>query len=784
MDGLKMVGAGAMAIACAVAARGEALPADAWNGSEILFSEGDRGRSYRLDAPTNATAVRFDAPATLSGETLTLDAPARVAGSGTLLTPLAGADGLRVATSEVSTVFPQAESATLWKDARLRDGMAITGEICGNMIGHGRLCPTQMFFFEKTGDTVVAQFHCLDDVKADGSPKYVKAFKLQFDQVGDDVAVKVIWARYADAAFYGTDLETTHQGVYATPYTSSLTDRVKAIGITNLRIVDDVVLSGTFPAGPVEVAMRNVTIHPQRAVTITNAIAGFAEELRFESSGADRAQWTHPDFVTTEERKILEDTCIDTLSFVSAKTSGGWVNNKDGDDPALYGCFVKRSPGTNVVYVQYFDRKKNSDNDSDYTKTVVLQFRQDGGDVWMKALGRCYSNGDWLNKDQSGAALSAGVATTATADGYGIHDVVFSYRPGVWSIELAGANTNSLPRGTRVVMDGVDVSITGRNVLPAGHDLVLTNGASVVLDVGDCGDGGFASGHSVSNTISLFAGSSYTVKGPWNVGNLTEMALDASTFETTYQSREGCSCNYVERMTMRNGARTKGWPIRVGWHQVESFTRSEGTGPNVIENGVMAARREWDNRCQIPNEHVFYVETDLHVLGPLMDVPRFEGIVWVKTGAARLVLAGAGGDTDSPFIVRAGTLELAANGVFVNETNDVDVVLAGGALDAGAFTNGLGALTVTADSALRVAGGMVEFADSSAFPWTPGAGLSVTGEARRLRPGSVRFARSDGGAGLSNEQLNAILYNGEQRVSLDADGWLVSRPTCTVILIR
>lgn len=781
MDVWKMLGVGAMAIAGAVSAKGEALPADAWNETEILFSEGHRGRSYRLDAPTNATAVRFDAPATLFGETLTLDAPARVAGSGTLLNPLAGVDGLRVATSEVSAVFPQAESATLWKDARLRDGMAITGEICGGMIGHGRLCPTEMFFFEKTGDTATAQFHCYDDVKADGSAKYVKAFKLQFDQTGDDVAVKVLWARYADAAFYGTDLETTYQGVYSTPYTSSLTDPVKAIGITNLRIVDDVVLSGTFPAGTVEIAMRNVTIHPQRPVTIANEIAGFAEELRFESDGADWTQWTHPDFVTTEERKILENTCIDTLSFVSARTSGGWVNNKDGDDPALYGSFVRRSPETNVVYVQYFDRKKNSDNDSDYTKTVVLQFRQDGGDVWMKALGTCYSGGDWLNKDQGGAQLRDSVSTAAFEDGYGIHDVVFAYRPGVWPIALAGANTNSLPRGTRVVMDGVDVSIAGRNMLPAGHDLVLTNGASVVVDAGS---GGLAFGNTFSNTISLFAGSSYTVKAPWNVGNLTEMTLDASTFEATYQSREGCSCQYVERLTMRNGARTKGWPIRVGWHQVESFTRSEGTGPNVIENGVMAARRDWDGQRQIPNEHVFDVETDLHVLGPLMDVPNFDGIVWVKTGAARLVLAGADGDTDSPFRVDEGTLELAANGVFANETNDVDVVLAGGALDAGAFTNSLGALTVTADSALRVAGGVAEFADSSACQWSEDAVLSVTGGERRLRPGHVRFARADGGAGLSVAQLNAIRYNDGQKVDLDADGWLVSRPTCTVILIR
>lgn len=780
MNCLKMLGAGVLAIANVVVARGESLPADAWSGTEIRFVEAHRGQSYRLDAPTNATAVGFDAPAVLTGETLTLDAPARLTGSGTLMNPLAGVDGLCVASSRMSKVFPQAESAILWTDTRLTDDMVVTGEICGNMIGGGRLCPTQMFFFHKDGDTATAQFHCYDDVKEDGSAKYVKAFKLQFDQVGSNVAVKVVWARYSDAAFYGTDLGTACQGVYATPYTSSFADKAKAIGITNLRIVDDIVLGGVFPVGTVELGMGTVAIRPQRAVTITNAITGFADELRFEGAGTDLAQWTHPGFVTMEERKILDNTSIDTLSFVSARMSGGWVNNRDGDDPQLYGCFVKRTPGTNVVYVQYFDRRRNGDNDLDYTKTVLLQFRQDGGDVWMKALGRCFSIGNRLNKDQSDADFAEAVSTAAYMDGYGIHDVVFSYRPGVWPIELAGSNTNSLARGTRVVADGVDVSITGRNMLPAGHDLVLTNGASVVVDASNCDQGGFAAGHSVSNRISLFDGSSYTVKSPWSVGNLTEMTLDASTFAVTFKSAENCSCQYVERLTMRNGSRTKGWPIRVGWHKVESYTRSEGEGTNVMENGVMASRREADTR--LPNEHVFDTEGDLLILGPLMDTPRFGGINWVKSGAARLVLAGAGGDTGRPFFVRAGTLELATNGVFACGTNAL--VMAGGVLDGGAFTNRFGTLTVEGDSTLRLRGGALLFGDSSASAWTPGAGLSVTGEAVRLRPGHVRFERGDDGTGLSNAQLNSIVYNDGQRVDLDADGWLVSRPISTVIVIR
>lgn len=759
---------------------GESLPADAWNGKEIRFAEQHRDQLYRLDDPASATGVRFSVPATLQGETLTLEAPAQISGSGILLAPLAGTNGLCVARSGVSSVFPQVEPALLWTDVWLTDDMVVTGEICGNMIGGKRLCPVEMFFFEKSGDTATAQFHCYDDTKPDGSAKYVKAFKLQFDQVASNVTVKVLWARYADAALYGTNLETSYMGEYGRPYTTSLDDSAKAIGITNLRVVDNVVLGGVFPAGEVSLETGRVAIRPQQAVTITNAIGGRVSELRFEGTGTQTSLWTYADFVGTNEQKILENVCIDTLTFVSARMSGGWLNHKDDPRADFYGCFVKKSPGTNIVYVQYFDLKKNSTTDKDYTKMVAIQFRQVGTDVYMKARGRCFAEGDWRGKDSSGLKLDERVSTSATMDGYGIHDVVFSYRSGIWPTTLAGGNRNTLPRGTRVVVDGTVLSITGDAMLPTGHDLVLTNGAEVAVDLKSFS--AFADGSSISNRISLFNGSSYTVGTPWAFGNLTEMTLDASTFVATFQSQEKCSCQYVERLTLRNGSRTKGWPIRVGWYTVESYVRSQGTGPNVIENGVMASRR-MENR--IPNEYVFDTETDLHILGPLMDTPRFEGINWVKAGAARLVLFGAAGNTVCPFSVRAGTLVLATNGVFEGGTNDVDVTLAGGILDGGAFTNHLGSLTVTDDSVLYAGEGVISFADSSQHVWTPGAGLSVTGAAARLRRGHVRFAnREDGGAGLVIDQLKAIRYNGDQSVQLDSDGWLVSRPISTLIVIR
>ena len=112
----------------------------------------------------------------------------------------------------------------------------------------------------------------------------------------------------------------------------------------------------------------------------------------------------------------------------------------------------------------------------------------------------------------------------------------------------------------------------------------------------------------------------------------------------------------------------------------------------------------------------------------------------------------------------------------------VPIELAGGEIAVGAFTNRLGALSVTADSSIRAGDGALTFSDSSASAWTPGATLSVTGEASRLASGHIRFLRENGAAGLSDGQLRAMRYNGELRVRLDGEGWLESYiPGLTVI---
>lgn len=96
-------------------------------------------------------------------------------------------------------------------------------------------------------------------------------------------------------------------------------------------------------------------------------------------------------------------------------------------------------------------------------------------------------------------------------------------------------------------------------------------------------------------------------------------------------------------------------------------------------------------------------------------------------------------------------------------------------------------LTLTANSSIVVGEGVLEFSDSSAMVWTPGVLLSLTGDVRKLERGHVRFRRDESTSlspGLSEDQLAALRYNGDQRVQIDDDGWLRSAPSGTLLVFR
>lgn len=138
-----------------------------------------------------------------------------------------------------------------------------------------------------------------------------------------------------------------------------------------------------------------------------------------------------------------------------------------------------------------------------------------------------------------------------------------------------------------------------------------------------------------------------------------------------------------------------------------------------------------------------------------------------KLGAGSLVLSGAQAHTGDT-LVSAGRLVLGASDRLSNSSK---LVLAGGTFDLNGFSETLGALSLTAGSAIDLgATGAVGFADSSNQSWGSFA-LSFSGT---LAATSVKFGVD--GFGLTTSQLALITVNGLGGWTLDSSGYLTAIP--------
>jgi autotransporter-associated beta strand protein len=136
-----------------------------------------------------------------------------------------------------------------------------------------------------------------------------------------------------------------------------------------------------------------------------------------------------------------------------------------------------------------------------------------------------------------------------------------------------------------------------------------------------------------------------------------------------------------------------------------------------------------------------------------------------KSGAGRMVLSAANTYTGVTKI-NAGTLALGINDTFADTSN---FNLAGGTLDVGTFTDTVGTLTLSGNSAITLgSGGAFVFADSSAISWGSNT-LSISGTF--LDGVSIRFGSTSGG--LTSTQLSLITING-LGASINSSGFLTT----------
>jgi len=288
--------------------------------------------TYTLDVATNVAGVYFNAPATVNGATLTLDAPAVVAGGGSLMTPLAGSNGLYVSNRWESSdsVYPQKGSATLlMEDVSIARLTGVGAFVVGVWTGYSpNFLATKTVAFTKNaaGTEATAQFHTC-------TKHWAVAFKVKFTQSGSDIYGEIIWAKYcADKTKSGQDWEgISYDGEYQNPFNP---DR---ICVTKFSFGHDLELQGTLPSGTIRLDARTLTVRPDADVTITACLTGGMGKLAFVGS-----------------KTSLQDTTAPKITF-----SGGTRNTFSADAFVMDGITVNATTrfllptGANLVLTNY-----------------------------------------------------------------------------------------------------------------------------------------------------------------------------------------------------------------------------------------------------------------------------------------------------------------------------------------------------------------------------------------------------------------------------------------------
>ncbi|HAS84110.1 MAG TPA: hypothetical protein DCS43_15875, partial [Verrucomicrobia bacterium] len=141
---------------------------------------------------------------------------------------------------------------------------------------------------------------------------------------------------------------------------------------------------------------------------------------------------------------------------------------------------------------------------------------------------------------------------------------------------------------------------------------------------------------------------------------------------------------------------------------------------------------------------------------------------FVKSGDGTLTLSGANTYTGTTTI-NGGTLVLGADSTLPAANA---VILAGGTLQMGSYSNAVGTLTVTGTNTIAVGTGTLRFANSAGATWT--GSLVLTGA---LGANSIQFGTTSGG--LSQAQLARITINGNE-VFINGSGYIAMVPGGTV----
>ncbi|MDD2598941.1 MAG: hypothetical protein PHO37_06940 [Kiritimatiellae bacterium] len=277
----------------------------------------------------------------------------------------------------------------------------------------------------------------------------------------------------------------------------------------------------------------------------------------------------------------------------------------------------------------------------------------------------------------------------------------------------------------------------------------------------------------MDNSITVLAGGNLILVEAFYAGYGRPICIDGGVLHSTSGSAAH-SDNYINKLTLMNGAQVTGNPIQVGHVSPATLTVS-GTSPSTIHSGICCVNTGETltlNVADVTGDD----NPDLSIPGVISDwATIFLNLPIIKSGAGTVSFSHSGNTHKGLFTIKTGCIALAAD----NTMNpDNPFVLDGGALDMGAAANTVGTLTVNGSGGTLALGpGKLFFANSSAITWSGALTLAGT-----LVEWSVRFGTDS--SGLTAEQLSAIEYNGGKNVRLNSSGYLTAKPVGSRFMLR
>lgn len=719
---------------------------------------------------------------TLSNGTLNLAAPVSAIAvnntSNTIASVLAGTNGLGlyIGVDTVYTNYLTTSFVTLFPNTVLSHYTGIAAIMNGAAIGR---VPGMPFFYSNSGTNATVQIQAY-------SGGYTKCVKIELVQSGADIVGRAVYAKYNPNGLnvLGFDFDTggTTVGVATSDgsYNYGVCEtRLVSAHLLSLTGVNTYSGSTTIGSGTLEIggggqlgggvytsAIINAGqfIYNSTSNQIFSGPLSGSGSLVKQSPGKVSTLIAYTNFLpaTPTTATVVPSAWLAECTGADGIIGGGSIGGGNSTVPA--DAYFFTNTGANVTYqLQRID--------GNWLKCVKVELLQSGTNVVGRVLYAKYvekSNPLGYNFDLGGNVMN--IATAINVGGYGAAQTVLTFMRHP-TLTLSGVNSyigGTVVSGGQLEATGnaSALSSAGPITVNAGGELVLKVAGLAVGNIGGVGNG---------NPITVNSGGTLTLAAFCNIGQTRSVTLDGGTLNSII-TEAGDSCNYVNNLTLKNGAKVIGYQLRTGYFNDSTYVAA-GTNASSIDAGINMVNGD---RGQ-PIALTFNVAdvtgnalTDLFVPGVIRDYNTgpLSGLPMIKTGAGTLEFSGVNTHV-GPITIAAGTLALQTN-LALNVGNPI--TLSGGTLAMGAFTNAVGTLTVVSNSVIALGEGQLAFADSSTTNWANALTLTGTLEAHTLRFGTNATA-------LTSAQLAAIKLNGGH-VILKSDGYLAPGPKGMLIYVH